>query len=277
MNSLTKVIGVVPSAVTEPFFSVVIPCYNAAQYLRETLESVLAQRYVNFEIIVVDDGSTDDSPRILNEYALEDPRVRVVTRAVKSGGPATPRNEGIASSRGTYVALLDADDLWTPDKLLNDFNQLSERPVDILYSGAYYFEESPANVVHTSPVRRMGPLYLLRNHIPTFTLCIRRAAFSTAQVFDQDACLVAIEDYHFLLNAYLTGKTFYGRQQVDGYYRKNSQTSIYSRHNFGLLIRRHIYNLAKLAMKQSIDPWRLIMLINAQVGYFCLKKLIGRL
>ncbi|HRK18090.1 MAG TPA: glycosyltransferase family 2 protein [Hyphomicrobiaceae bacterium] len=96
-----------------PKVSVVISLYNTERYIAETIGSVLAQSFADFELIVVDDGSTDRGPEIA--LGFSDPRVRVFSQ--KNRGLAGARNAGIREARGTYVALLDADDLWHPRKL----------------------------------------------------------------------------------------------------------------------------------------------------------------
>jgi hypothetical protein len=98
-----------------PLISVVIPAYNAAATLEETLDSALAQTHRRIEVVVVDDGSTDGTAAIANAAAARDPRVRVIS--IPNAGVATARNIGIAATSGAYVAPLDADDLWHPDTL----------------------------------------------------------------------------------------------------------------------------------------------------------------
>ncbi len=95
-----------------PAVSVIIPIYNSEKYLREAIDSVLAQDYSPLEVLIVDDGSSDDGPRIAASYG---PPVKVVPIA-HAGHPAA-RNAGIAASTGEYLGFLDADDLWSPDKL----------------------------------------------------------------------------------------------------------------------------------------------------------------
>jgi len=95
-----------------PTVSVVIPCYNAAPFLRETLDSVLSQTQPALEVIVVDDGSTDDSAAIAESYG---PPVRVIRQA--NGGESVARNRGIEEAKGDWIAFLDADDVWKADKL----------------------------------------------------------------------------------------------------------------------------------------------------------------
>lgn len=104
--------------------SVVIPAYNAARYLRATLESVVAQAGVTFDIHVVDDGSLDDTASIAAEFA---PRVRCHAIA-NSGGPSRPRNVGVAASRGDLVAFCDADDVMLPGKLAAAAKLLRDHP-----------------------------------------------------------------------------------------------------------------------------------------------------
>ena len=91
--------------------SVIIPLYNKSQYIARTLDSVLAQTFQDYEVIVVNDGSTDDGPRIVRQY--RDPRLRLVSQ--ENRGLSGARNRGIAESRTDWVAFLDADDEWMPE------------------------------------------------------------------------------------------------------------------------------------------------------------------
>ena len=92
--------------------TVVIPCYNAARFLRQTLESVLNQTHAPLEVLVIDDGSTDESAAIAQSYG---PPVRVICQP--NQGESVARNRGIEEARGDWIAYLDADDLWLPEKL----------------------------------------------------------------------------------------------------------------------------------------------------------------
>lgn len=94
------------------FFSIIIPVYNISQYLRACLDSVLAQTFQDWEAICIDDGSTDESGAILDEYAAKDKRFRVIHKA--NGGVSSARNAGLDAVRGEWVAFLDGDDVWAP-------------------------------------------------------------------------------------------------------------------------------------------------------------------
>lgn len=102
---------------SSPIVSVVVPAFNAAAYLGEALSSLRAQTLSDIEIIVVDDGSTDQTGVVAKQHAAEDDRVRVLTRAKPSGRPACARNEGLRAARGRFIALLDADDVSIPTRL----------------------------------------------------------------------------------------------------------------------------------------------------------------
>lgn len=106
--------------------SVVVPAYNAVPTLDETMRSVLRQTHADLEVIVVDDGSKDATRQMADDFAARDPRVRVISKA--NGGVAAARNTGIDAARGDYVALLDADDLWHPDKLRLQLDRFHQGP-----------------------------------------------------------------------------------------------------------------------------------------------------
>jgi glycosyltransferase involved in cell wall biosynthesis len=98
-----------------PLVSVILPAYNAARYIREALESVCTQTHCDIEVIAVDDGSRDETPAIVEEFAARDPRVRLLLQDNEGVGAA--RNRGIQQARGIYIAPIDADDIWHPRKL----------------------------------------------------------------------------------------------------------------------------------------------------------------
>jgi glycosyltransferase involved in cell wall biosynthesis len=102
---------------SDPIVSVVVPAYNAAKYVSAALDSLRAQTMRDIEIIVIDDGSSDDTGDVARGHASLDPRVRVLTNEAPSGRPASARNAGLRAARGRYIALLDADDTCIPTRL----------------------------------------------------------------------------------------------------------------------------------------------------------------
>ena len=112
-----------------PLVSVIIPVYKVEAYLTACVESVLAQTYRNFEIILVDDGSPDNCPQMCDELAARDSRIRVIHK--ENGGLSSARNTGIDAARGDYLAFLDSDDLWTPLFLERLYHAVEETGADM--------------------------------------------------------------------------------------------------------------------------------------------------
>lgn len=119
--------------IDKPFVSIITPCYNAENFIRETIESVIAQTYHHWEMIIVDDCSKDNSAKIINEYVAKDPRIKYFKTDKPSGSPTLPRNIGIKRAQGRFITFLDADDMYCPTKLENQLRQFSDR-VGIVFS-----------------------------------------------------------------------------------------------------------------------------------------------
>lgn len=147
----------------EPYFSVVLPAYNAAQTVGEAIRSVLEQHFDDFELVLIDDGSSDDTLHRMLFYANRDDRIRVVSR--RNGGVSSARNLGIELARGRYIAFLDGDDQWRANKLLCH-RRLHERQRDLAGSFARIAFRPPAG-------RGMGPA---RTHstVPSGTLTLEQ-------------------------------------------------------------------------------------------------------
>ena len=116
-----------------PLVSVVMPLYNAEAYAERAIRSVMAQTMEDWELIVIDDGSSDASVSIAQALAAEDPRIRV-EKNEKNMGVSRTRNRGIERSAGEYIALLDSDDVWYPEKLERQLARIAEEKADFCYS-----------------------------------------------------------------------------------------------------------------------------------------------
>jgi len=114
---MSKSVGARPSRQPDPIVSVIVPAHNAGRYLSAALDSLRAQTVRDLEIIVIDDGSSDDTGDVARRHASEDSRVCVITNENPSGRPAAARNAGLCAARGKYIALLDADDTSIPTRL----------------------------------------------------------------------------------------------------------------------------------------------------------------
>ena len=117
-----------------PLVSIITPCYNAAPFISQAIESVLAQSFGDWEMIIVDDCSSDDSLSIIQKYARIDSRIRYLRTDKPSGSPTLPRNMGIKETKGRYIAFLDSDDIWLPNKLSDQLKVFEKSEVAIVFS-----------------------------------------------------------------------------------------------------------------------------------------------
>jgi glycosyltransferase involved in cell wall biosynthesis len=119
------------AAANDPTVTVIVPAYNAAWSIESTLKSIKAQLFANFECVVVDDGSTDDTAERVERFIADDPRFRLIRQA--NGGVSAARNRALAEARGRYVANLDSDDMWRPQFLLRAVEILEhETPAPVM-------------------------------------------------------------------------------------------------------------------------------------------------
>ncbi len=120
--------------------SIITPVYNGERFLAKTIESVIGQSYGNWEMLIVNDGSTDRSEAIASEYAAKDSRIRVINQP--NGGSAAARNHGIREAEGRYIALLDGDDLWDHDFLEEQLSLMHKRKCVCVYSSYRFIDEA---------------------------------------------------------------------------------------------------------------------------------------
>lgn len=125
-----------------PAISVIIPTYNSARYIGSCIQSVLGQTFGAFEIIVVDDGSTDDTVRIVAEMAQRDGRIRLTRHMKNSGAASAPRNTGLRMSRGKYIGFLDSDDMYTPTALAELISIAEQWRADVVHTEQVLFPEN---------------------------------------------------------------------------------------------------------------------------------------
>ena len=191
-----------------PAFSVVIPTYNRAQVVQRAIRSVLAQDFHDFEVIVVDDASSDDTAAVVT--GMGDPRIRLLRQAT-NGGVSRARNDGVAAARGEFVAFLDSDDAWLPQmlgKLDRASRPKSGSPVDLIYTYYYKYHVRSGTVgvpLHLAPIE--GDIFndLLSGYwLLTSTMLVRRSAFLELGGFDPS--INHLEDYDFSLRLASTSR-----------------------------------------------------------------------
>jgi glycosyltransferase involved in cell wall biosynthesis len=183
---------------TGPLVSVVLPTKNRARMVRDAIQSVLSQSYAPLELIVVDDGSTDDTREML--AALKDERIRVHTLP-ESQGASGARNVGIEAVRGEWIAFQDSDDLWMPDKLRKQIDCALAHPDCVAVYTSYWRTDGAVREVLPRPGPGLDGEVLPRlsrgNVITTQALMVRADVARSMGGFDPD--LLALDDWDFVL------------------------------------------------------------------------------
>lgn len=125
---------------SQPLISVIMPCYNMASYVADSIKSVIAQSYPHWELLIVDDASTDDTVNIIESYSQSETRIRFAVKKQNSG-IADTRNQCIQMAQGRFLAFLDADDIWHPEKLEKQLKFMTEKNVGFTYSTYDWIDE----------------------------------------------------------------------------------------------------------------------------------------
>lgn len=241
--------------------SIITPCYNSASFIAPTLESVLAQTFEDWEMLVVDDCSTDDSAAIVQEYTRRDSRIQYYRTDSPSGGPSIPRNIGLEHARGEYVAFLDSDDLWLPEKLEEQLSFMQANKLDFVYSDYEKISwrgERKNRIINAQAVSSFWDT-IESNAIPCLTVLIRRSVIGNTRFKP-----IPKEDYVFWLDILRQGYKAYNTGKVHALYReaKNSRSG-----NKLKMFRQQWYVLRQVEGVKKV-PAIYFMLIFAVKGLF---------
>jgi teichuronic acid biosynthesis glycosyltransferase TuaG len=149
--------------------SIITPLYNSEEFIKDTIDSVLSQTYTNWEMIIVDDCSTDNSVEITSRIIDTNPKIRLI-KLKKNVGSALSRNSALQVAKGRYIAFLDSDDLWFPDKLEKQLLFMSERKIPISFTSYELIDENGINKMHTiHSVDKLNQIDYLKNTIIGFS------------------------------------------------------------------------------------------------------------
>ena len=209
-----------------PFFSVIVPTLNRAEKLRRALVSLGKQSLQDFEVIVCDDGSADQTEKVVEEFARKMP-----IRYIKDGklsGPAHPRNNGVALASGEWVCFLDDDDWWYPAKL--ETVRKATHKADFIYHDLDIFTTRGKSLRKEKGRRPTLPFFndLMKrgNCIKNSSSCMRRSILKKVGVFDEDSRLIGVEDYDLWLRiSRVTGKFFYISKSLGVYWKDEENIS----------------------------------------------------
>lgn len=202
--------------------SIVVPVYNAADFILETIEMVRQQTYENFELILVDDASTDNSIELIESAIPGDGRIKLIKKASNQGAAAA-RNAGISAATGRYLAFLDADDIWMKDKLEKELHFLKEKKAGFVFT-AYEFGDENANptgrVVHVPETLKFKQA-LSRTVIFTSTVLIDMEVLPGDKIFMPQ---IESEDTATWWTILKGGTVAYGLDEVLAIYRRPAKS-----------------------------------------------------
>lgn len=260
-------------------FSVIIPTYNRADLLERCLDSLSKQTYKNFEVLVCDDGSTDNSAEIANRF-INKLNLKYLW-AENWGGPARPRNRGVYEAKGEWICFLDSDDWWTSDKLSTCLPYLDD--FDFLYHDLFMCNSKGSIRSRKIRGRKLEEditrdLIVNGNGIPNSSVVVRRELMLKINGFSENRELIAVEDSDCWLRLAEITKSFKYISSCLGYYwiGDNVSVSIKQIERENELLNQHIYKvsvkdqkraLKSMSYKQARIYHKLGMMKEARVKY----------
>lgn len=199
----------------EQLVSIITPAYNAAQFIGQTIESIQIQSYKNWELLVIDDGSKDNTIQVVQDYAQTDQRIKLLKQETNSG-PAKARDMGLKKAQGTYVAFLDSDDLWLPHKLKTQISFMQQH--DSAFSCTQYRRitqdgKSTGRLVGVPKVLNYSQL-IKHNTVATLTAVINREKVGHLEMVNE-----GYDDFILWLSVLKRGFVVHGIQEDLARYR----------------------------------------------------------
>ena len=192
-----------------PLLSINLCCYNSEKYLRETLDSVINQTFKKWELVIINDGSSDSTEEIILEYI--DKGYPIVYHSQKNKGLGFSRNKALELSRGEFIAFLDHDDVWLPEKSeLQISSFLNDKDVDFAYSNLYVLKNGRRRVCYEKrqPDGHVFEKFMYHYPVAVLTVMIRRKAIDRLNsLFDQRLCLA--EEYDLFMRLLCKSKAVY--------------------------------------------------------------------
>lgn len=184
-----------------PEFTIIIPVYNGADYIGRTIESVLNQTYSGWELIIVNNGSTDNTIGEVEKFLRKDARITFINCVKNSGSPAHPRNLGLRQAQGRYIAFLDADDAFLPNKLSEVLNFFKCNPdADLICHGEEHVKNGAViRRDYYGPYKTHRALLFHGNSFSTSAVIMKRICFEKTGLFSESKELAGFEDYDYWL------------------------------------------------------------------------------
>lgn len=200
--------------------SIIVPVYNAEKFIRETMESVLAQTYPDWELLLVEDGSSDGSAKVIDSFITEKQETRIrLIRQPSNQGAARARNRGLKEAQGRYIAYLDADDLWVPEKLQKQLLFMKEKDAAFVFTGYEFADE---NGIGLGKIVRVPTTLTYRQALSNTTIFTTTVMFDTEKISKSllDMPEIKSEDTALWWKVLRMGYTAYGLDENLAKYRR---------------------------------------------------------
>lgn len=260
--------------------SVIMPAFNNAEHIGAAVQSVRTQTRGDWELIVVNDASTDDTSAVVRRMMVNEPRIRLIDLPVNRGAPAGPRNLGVREATGRYIALLDADDIWHPQKLDLQLNAIDATGARFVSAGLIDFADGDRPAFTPATRVRLQRISMLRTLIntktPTSTVLADRDLF-LAYPFNEDLAYKAREDLDCFLHMHedvgssikvlhpLLGYRITGGQQISG-----NKLTMVSRHY-------HVLSRYRFASGREMGPAAAVFTATHFASAAYHRALLGRM
>lgn len=203
----------------EDKISIIVPVFNAEKYIAETIDCVRNQTYVNWELLLIDDGSTDKSRQVMEKLLLEEPDERIRLLVKENSGAAHTRNTGLEAAKGRYIAYLDADDLWRKEKLEKQLAFMREKKAAFSFTD---YEFADRNGIGTGKVVKVPETLSYKQALKNTTIFTSTVMFDTELISKEQLVMPAIksEDTALWFRVLRQGYTAYGLHENLVCYRR---------------------------------------------------------
>ena len=199
-------------------FSIIVPCYNVEDTLKETIESILKQTFKNYEIVAVDDGSFDKTSHILKNFEIKN-NIKVITQSNRGLGAA--RNAGIKASEGIYICLLDADDLWVSNKLTKVHEIIKTKKYSLISNDEIILGDKYLFYLRNKPPRSLSNLLIEGNTLSPSAMTIKKEIFDKVGLFKEDKNFLGVEDWDLWIRIFDSGEKINHLPEPLGIYRRD--------------------------------------------------------
>lgn len=249
-----------------PVFSVVIPTYNSANFITGTLDSLGGQIFKDFEIVIINDGSKDNTQSVISKYIDCHPNLNIHLFNQDNGGIANARNRGISEARGSYIAFLDHDDIWYPNKLDKCFEVFSKHEdIHLVCHDELLRNNQNRTVRHlhhgpyTSDMFRR--LLFKGNYLSTSATLVRKNTLLHGGLFREYPEFSTVEDYDLWIRLSKKYRFYFIREVLGEYIIHNENASSNAENNYNNLVNMLRLNFKEYDKKGPID----YLLINARI------------